>query len=371
METLETQPRFRKDGKVNWYRCRIDKDLLAELKRTSDWRGYSQALGHLGMWFATGCLSYLAFRNVTAATAYWSVPLLLAALFAHGTVGAFMGGSPCHELSHKTPFKNKKANEFFFKVFAFFGWFDRVGYRPSHIRHHQLTVYHDYDGEVVLPLHMSFKGWRFWLGMLAWNPMTTWYTLKTFYRRATGRVEGEWMEFLFPENNELARRKFRNWHAFVLVGHAVLATVFIATGHWFLVMLFSIGSHCCHWLTFLTGVPQHIGLKPDVPDHRLCCRTFTCGWLPGFLYWNMQYHADHHMFPAVPFFNLPKLHAAIRHDMPPVPHGLRATWKEIRAIVKRQQEEPGYYYVPPLPGESEGTRAGDEVLEREAALTGA
>ena len=29
------------------------------------------------------------------------MPLLLAALFCHGTVGSFTGGPACHELSHR------------------------------------------------------------------------------------------------------------------------------------------------------------------------------------------------------------------------------------------------------------------------------
>ena len=124
----------------------------------------------------------------------------------------------------------------------------------------------------------------------------------------------------------------------------------------------NLGTQYCGWLGFLCGTPQHYGLSPDVPDHRLCCRTYTCSWLPGFLYWNMQYHVEHHMFPAVPFFNLPKLRKAIEHDLPPAPHGLRATWKEILEIHRQQQTDPNYAFVPKLP-QSTGTSARDDILE--------
>jgi len=341
---------------------------MSELMRCSDYEGFRQALGHLGLWCVTGTLAYLAFRNVTGANAMWSVPLLLGALFAHGTVGAFLGGTACHELSHKTPFKTKSINDFFLKVFAFLAWWDQVWFRPSHIRHHQVTVHHDYDGEVILPQKFSLRDWQFWLGLFAWNPVNTWTTLRSYCWRSMGRMDNDWFEFVLPESNEKLRREHRNWARFTLIGHALLAVLFIATGQWILVFIVSLSSQYCGWLGLLCGMPQHFGMSPDVPDHRLSCRTYTCSWLPAFLYWNMQYHVEHHMFPAVPFFNLPKLRRAIEHDLPPAPHGLFATWKEILEIHRAQQTNPNYAFVPELP-QSTGGRAEDGILENEAALT--
>ena len=80
----------------------------------------------------------------------------------------------------------------------------------------------------------------------------------------------------------------------------------------------------------------------------------------------MQYHIEHHMFPAVPFYNLPRLHEAIKHDLPPTPHGLWNTWKEILPLLKKQKEDPTYVFVPKLPQNS-GDIASDDVLELEAA----
>ncbi|MFZ4695303.1 MAG: fatty acid desaturase [Verrucomicrobiia bacterium] len=331
---------------------------MADLMQCSNWQGFRQALGHLGLWCSTGVLSYLAFRHITDANWPWSMPLLLAALFAHGTVGSFLGGTACHELSHKTPFKTKSINEVFLKLFAFLGWHDQVWYRPSHIRHHQVTVYKDYDGEVVLPQRFSFKDWQFWLGLCAWNPINTWNTIKAYFRRATGHVDNEWCEFVLPKDDEKLRRQHRNWARLTLSAHALLAAVFIATGHWFLIVIVNFGAHYCGWLSFCCGAPQHYGMSWDVPDHRLCCRTYTCSWLPAFLYWNMQYHVEHHMFPAVPFFNLPKLRKLIEHDLPSAPHGLWATWREMLAIHRRQMSDPKYAFVPPLP-HSTGTRVED------------
>ena len=72
------------------------------------------------------------------------------------------------------------------------------------------------------------------------------------------------------------------------------------------------------------------------------------------------------MFPAVPFYNLPKLRRAIEHDLPPAPHGLWATWKQIIPIMERQREDKNYTFVPQLPG-GDGERVTDRVLQSEAA----
>lgn len=364
---MDTTPKFYKDRKINWYRCTVDPQVMSQLMQTSDWQGFRQALGHLGLFAVTGTLTYWAYRNIDASNWYWALPVLLAAFFVHGTVGSFLGGTACHELSHKTPFRTKAWNEFFLKVFAFLSYWDHIWFRPSHIKHHQVTTHKDYDGEVVLPQKFTFKDWKLWLGLFGWNPLGTWYVYKSWYQRARGRIEGDWYQHVLPEANEKLRRDHRQWARFLLLGHAALATIFLLTGNWILIFIVNLGSQYCGWLQFLCGSPQHYGLSPNVPDHRLCCRTYTCSWLPGFLYWNMQHHVEHHMFPAVPFFNLPKLRQAIAHDLPPAPHGLRATWKEMLAIHRQQRTNPDYCYIPRLP-KAAGDHAEDEILEREAAL---
>jgi len=69
----------------------------------------------------------------------------------------------------------------------------------------------------------------------------------------------------------------------------------------------------------------------------------------GFLYRNMQYYVEHHMFPVVPFYNLAALPKAIAHNLPPAPHGLWAMWRQIIPMLKNQRENPDYVFVPELP----------------------
>ncbi|MBV7331723.1 fatty acid desaturase [Chloroflexi bacterium TSY] len=73
---------------------------------------------------------------------------------------------------------------------------------------------------------------------------------------------------------------------------------------------------------------------------------------PIHLYWHMNFHIEHHMYAAVPCYNLGKLHALIEHDLPRSSNGLYETWKEIIAIMRRQKVEPEYQYIPELPAHS-------------------
>lgn len=361
--------------KINWYRTKVEKEVMAPLMRKSDARAFIQVFAQLGLYVVTGTLAWLAFKHINATNWQWAVPLLLLALFIHGTFSNFFGGTAAHELSHKTPFKTAAWNESFLYLYSFLSWFDPIAYRVSHVKHHQVTVHHDHDGEVELPQGADWYGVKFVLCMLTTHPVHFYALVRKWVKIARGDLsEGnsfftpEWTAKILPESNTDLRRRHRNWARIVLAGHFLLAVLFVATGNWILILIVTFGCQYSGWLQMLCAAPQHCGLTPDVPDFRLCCRTFTCSWLPGFLYWNMQYHVEHHMFPAVPFYNLPRLRKAISHDLPPASHGLWATWKEMIPILKRQRVEPGYCCTPRIPsGTAGGVFVQDDILQSEAA----
>jgi len=372
---METERLLDEEIKINWYRSPIEKAVMSRLMKKDDFKALRQVVLQFGLFALTATLAYLAFRNVNAANWHWSVPLLLACLFCHGTFVPFMGGVAIHELSHKTPFHSAFLNDVFLYLYSFFSWSDPVSYRLSHVRHHQVTVHHHLDGEVILPLKLDWsplqegdvilpdkldgKFANFLLRQFLPfpHPVSCWQRLRLWIRYALGDLKGLgmfaggewWLNQILPESKAEARKRHRNWARVLLLGHLVLSAVFIATGHWFLVILISCCGTYAGWLSGLCSLPQHIGMGPDVPDFRLCCRTYTCSWFPAFLYWNMQYHVEHHMFPAVPFYNLPALRKAIEKDLPPAPHGLLATWLEIIPVIKKQGEDAQYYFVPEIP----------------------
>ena len=88
---------------------------------------------------------------------------------------------------------------------------------------------------------------------------------------------------------------------------------------------------------------QHLGLAEDVLDHRLNARTVYLNPISRFIYWNMNYHVEHHMFPLVPYHALPALHEELKADLPKPYNGIIETYREIIPTLLRQLRDPTYF----------------------------
>ncbi len=325
---------------IKWYRTPIDREVLALLNSKSDANGFAQAFGHLFVLGLTGGAVL-----VSAVIWPWWVTLLL--LFLHGTAGSFMINA-VHELVHKSVFRTQRLNEFFVRIFSFLGWINFEHFFASHMRHHQYTLHPPDDLEVVLPIRLMVR--QFFLeGLL--NLHGGYKVVMNTVRLARGKFEGEWESRLFLRDDPDAGRPVVRRARMLLAGHAAITVISLVLGWWLVPVLTSLLPFYGSWLFFLCNNTQHIGLQDNVPDFRLCCRTFTVNPVVRFLYWHMNYHTEHHMYAAVPCYNLGALHRAIAHELPPCPRGLRATWKEIAAILEIQNANPAYQYVAPLPGQ--------------------
>ncbi len=328
----------RKAPVIDWYRTPIPKTEFKALHQKSDAKGAVQTLGYLAILSTTGLMAFYSFGH-------WPWAITAGLVFLHGMVSAFLING-VHELGHGTVFKTRRLNQVFCHVLAFFGWINHEMFQTSHIRHHRYTLHPPDDLEVVLPMRLMV---RHFLQTGFINPIAIWWALKTTIRIARGKFEGEWELTLYPPDDANSRKVPVRWACFMLLGHGLIAAVSLATGHWIIPVLVSLTPCYGGWLFFLCNNTQHIGLQDNVPDFRLCCRTFTLSPVVRFLYWQMNYHTEHHMYAAVPCYNLTRLNALIRHDLPPCPHGLFQVWKQIATIQARQEKEPTYQHIAPLP----------------------
>ena len=320
--------------RLDWYRSPIDRSTLLELNRKNNWRPLLQNLGILGFSVATGALALWAH-----ATLEW--PWVVATVFLHCTFyGFFGGGAGGHELSHKNMFRNRWLNELFLYLNGFLTWLNPTYFRVSHAKHHQYTVHYQLDGEVELPQELK---WYSWLTGFTLDPIHVFNTVKSLRYAVGGKKLGTpWEQKIFADENPEKLRSAVRFARILILGHLVLGVVFVASGNWILLLLVTFAQYFASWFKLVTHMPQHIGLEPDVADWRRGTRTYLAGPVTRFFYWNMNYHVEHHMFAAVPFYNLPKLRAVIANDLPVASRGLIATWREIFDTLRKQKRDPSY-----------------------------
>ena len=326
-----------KSQPIFWYRSRLDPTTFKELHQRSDFKAWVQTLGYLGLLLLLGFSAFYSSRHFP-----WYATVGI--VFLYGTCFSFQVNA-IHELGHNTVFRTKFWNGFFVRIFSFLAIVNFERFMTSHARHHRYTLHAPDDLEVVLPMKIMRRQF-FRTGFIF--PVKAWWNLKDVCRLACNRFGGEWELALFPEGSD-ARRAAVNWSRTMLVGHACILTVSLCFHLWMLPILTTFGSCYGEWLFFLCNNTQHIGLQDDVPDFRLCCRTFTLHPFLRFLYWQMNYHIEHHMYAAVPCYHLPRLHELIEHDLPPSADGLFAVWHEIAAIQEIQELQPDYQHEALLP----------------------
>lgn len=349
-EPLES---VRKSFRVKWYRCPIEKDQLKALTERSDAWGFFFAMANLMCVALTGAATVWLLTSGA-----WIAGILM--LFVHGTIFSFISGLATHELSHGTVFKTKGLNQFFLRIYSVLGWVNFHHYKRSHTFHHQYTLHPKGDREVVLPANPDLSLRRM-LMVFTFNWEACRFVAGKILRLAFMEdFDDEWSQALYPPEAIEQRRKAIRWARVVVAFHTVVLAVALVSGLWPLPLVISLAPWIANWWSYFIGMTMHTGLVDNVPDFRLCCRTIKLDPFSRLLYWNMNYHTEHHMYAAVPCYKLPLLHAALADDMPKS-RSLLEAWKEMRMTWKRQQEEPEYQYRTPLPESAAPANTSEEA----------
>lgn len=317
---------------AQWFACRVDRKTMKQLMQRDDW----QALRYLGSWLllllASAILAYHAWGST------WAIPAFL----LYGLLYS-VGEHASHELSHGTPFKTGWLNSFFFQLSCFQALHEPVFWRWSHARHHTDTLIVGNDREIAFPRPIRLTGL---LADFFFLKSGTIEILRTI-RHALGSVGAATRSFV-PESE--IPRMIRSSRIYTLIFAATLFSCYHL--HSLLPALFIVlPRFYAGFLTQLFNITQHAGLAENVLDHRENTRTVLFNPLAAFMYMNMNYHVEHHMFPMVPFYNLPKLHTLIKDQCHPAHPGLWHAYREIIPALWRQRSDPDYCIVRHPPAE--------------------
>jgi fatty acid desaturase len=310
-----------KHADIPWIRVGISKQDLGRFTKRSNARGLLQAGGFLLLIGATGSLSYYAFIQ-----RYWV--LLAFCLYVHGTFYS-MFGAALHELSHNTVFASRALNVGTTALYGLLYWPKNPHfYRLSHQKyHHRYTLYQGSDGEDA-PNYVKLAP-RFVFGLFAYlvHPkallQNLWrlFTLTPLSKgwRGRGFAFDTWEQFVWNNASPAEKRQVRRIGAACLVVHVVFVAASIYLGYWFVPVLVTLAPfYGVAFLDFVSGIHQHAACEPNNPDFRICCADVVVDPLTSFLYWHMEYHIEHHMFAAIPCYNLKRFARFVADQLPPM-----------------------------------------------------
>ena len=158
------------------------------------------------------------------------------------------------------------------------------------------------------------------------------YGLSRMLLNASGRLHPEEATLIPEREAPKVIRTARIWCAIYAV--AVLTALILHS----ILPLMIIGLPRLYgaWHFIMTGYLQHGGLADNVLDHRLNSRTVLMNPISRFIYWNMNYHVEHHMFPMVPYYRLPELHEKIKHDLPEPNSSIIQAYKQMLPVLLKQ-----------------------------------
>jgi fatty acid desaturase len=293
------------DDAIPYPHAPVPRGRVRELRRLSDRRGLARLAGHLAALLAAALL-------VGLAPGLWRLP----AQALQGAILIFLF-APLHESIHRTAFKNRRLNDVVAAVLGFLILLPADYFRYFHFAHHRYTQDPLNDPELTTPKPRTRLQWL-WTA----TGIPLWFALiQGLIRHALGRTPEP---YLAGKPGRQVVREARI-HLLLYAAIALLSLVCrsgAAIEFWVLPAI--LGQP---WLR-LYLMAEHSGC-PLVPEMLANTRTTLTNPVVRFFTWNMPFHAEHHVFPAVPFHALPALHRELAPVLKVTAPGYLAVHRQI------------------------------------------
>ena len=216
--------------------------------------------------------------------------------------------APFHECTHRTAFRTARGNRIGAWLTSIpFGIAPSV-YRTFHYEHHRYTQDVERDPELSGDPRYA-----------AWPPtVKTWLAAMSGYglimlklRPLLGfafKPQGEWETFArwAPRIDDPVRLVFECRLLLTVWVVFILAALFVIPGGGWLLF----AAWFTHVFQVLWVVAEHTGLPLE---GSILARTRSVASTPfvRFWWWNMNYHAEHHAWPSIPWHQLPAAHQIV------------------------------------------------------------
>jgi fatty acid desaturase len=316
---------------AEWYHTEVPRKQMKEFMQRSDGPAIRDTIIWLSLLAASGAGGIYFWGT------WWCVPCFL----IYGVLYGSASDARWHECGHGTAFRTQWMNNVVYQIACFMIMRNPVAWRWSHARHHTDTIIVGRDLEIatmrppdLVRVVLNFVG-----------IVDVWFAMIDMVRYSAGRLSPA-EESIIPEPER--SKAFLGARVWIII---YVATVAAALAMHSLLPLMLIGLPRLYgaWHMVMLGLLQHGGLAEDVIDHRLNTRSVLINPVSRFIYLNMNYHVEHHMFPMVPYHALSRLHEAIKHDLPPPSPSILAGYREMIPAFLRQLRYEDYYIRRDLP----------------------
>ncbi len=316
---------------AEWYHTDVPRKVMKALMQRTD----GPALRDSVILF--GCMITFAGIGIALWPSWWSAPFWL----AYGVLYGSASDSRWHECGHGTAFRTPWMNDAVYQIASFMIMRNSATWRWSHARHHTDTYIVGRDPEIAVmrPPELAKVVLNFFgiLDVLRFFP-------NLIHNALSGPTAAE--RTFVPQSEWTRVQRVAQVHLAIYAATLALA---LWMGSILPLMVIGLPRLYGAWHHVMTGLLQHGGLADNVTDHRLNSRTVLMNPVSRFVYWNMNYHVEHHMFPMVPYHALPRLHAAIRHDLPAPNRSILQGYAEMWPAFRRQLRNEDYFLKRALP----------------------
>jgi len=237
----------------------------------------------------------------------WGIKLLALIIYGFSLAAMF---ALVHESCHRTAFANNRLNDLVAWFAGVLSGYNSTFYRRYHKWHHRYTriVGKDPELEDIQPSNLieyiaEISGYNWWLGKLM-----------THYRVATGDLDN------MPYIDQNAHNKvIKSTRLQLAVYGMAIAISFVFWQPWFITLWLlplAVGQPILRFIL----LAEHTGCTKD--NNPLTNTRTTLTWFPlRIIMWNMPFHAEHHLYPSIPFHALPKAHQELKEHFAVIDRG--------------------------------------------------
>lgn len=235
-----------------------------------------------------------------------------------------------HELMHSRVFASRKLNRIIYYLSSFLVWNNPEFFRKTHLFHHA----HTFD-----PRDSEAKGVQKW----SLIPIISYLTIDfpSMIRKTSYAIINS-IGFKNQNGTFLKISLKEQLSAVMLIVFQLITNIiiYIITESIIFNVLWIILPFCGQFINKILAQSQHLGLQESYKEGVLHgSRSIRLPKILEFLYASMNYHAEHHLLPSTPYYNLEKLSHLISNN---TDHRL-TEWlpffkEEFWLIIKKQKQ---------------------------------